>query len=74
MSLKITNTKLQPHFSGSNELILDILNSLTTLGRCGCDFKSINLKYNLWVDILSIQVYITLEWMPDDLVDGSSQQ
>ena len=37
-----------------------------------CDFKCADLKYNWGIDILSIQVNITLKWMPEDLVDGKS--
>ena len=35
-----------------------------------CDFKCVNFKCCLGIDILSIQVVIILEWMPYDLVDG----
>ena len=39
--------------------------------RCDCDFKSVNSKHNLGIDILTIEIYIyTLEWMAEDLVDG----
>ena len=38
-------------------------------GRCGCDFKYIIFKHNLGINILSIQVDITVEWMPDDRID-----
>ena len=31
--------------------------------------KNVNFKHNLGIDILSIQVNITLEWMPEDLID-----
>ena len=40
------------------------------LGRCGYDFESVNFKYDLGIDILSIQINITLEWMPEDHIDG----
>ena len=30
-----------------------------------------HIKHNLGIDILNIQVNITLEWMPEDVVDGS---
>ena len=42
-----------------------------TLG-CGCGFKCVNLKHNLGIDILSVQLNITLEWIPEDLVDVKS--
>ena len=41
-------------------------------GRCGCNFKCINFKHKLGIDILSIQVNFTLEWLPEDLVDCKS--
>ena len=37
--------------------------------RCGCDFKCVNFKQNLGINILSIQVKITLEWMPEGLIN-----
>ena len=46
-----------------------MINSLPS-ERCGGDFKCVNFKHNLCIDILSIQVNITLEWMPEELVDG----
>ena len=36
----------------------------------GCDFKYVNLKHNLDIQILFIQVNIILEYMPEDLNDG----
>ena len=41
-------------------------------GRCGCHLKSVNFKHNLGNDISSIQVNITLEWMPEDFFDVKS--
>ena len=38
--------------------------------KCGCDYKCVNYKHNLGIDILNIQVSITLEWTHDDFVDG----
>ena len=38
----------------------------------GCNFECENFKHNLWIDILSIQVNITPEWMPGDSIDGKS--
>ena len=35
-----------------------------------CVFKYANFKHNLGIDIFNIQENITLEWMPEDLVDG----
>ena len=41
-----------------------------SIGRCGCDFKCLNFKHNLWIDILNIQIGIAFEPMPENLVDG----
>ena len=35
-----------------------------------CYLECVNFKSNLGIDVLSVQVNITLEWMPEDLVDG----
>ena len=40
-------------------------------GRYGCEFWWVNFEHNFGIDILSIQINITLEWMPEDLIDGS---
>ena len=48
-----------------------LVNSLYT-GRCGCDFKCVNFYHNFVVRILNIEVIITLEWIPKDLVAGNS--
>ena len=39
---------------------------------CPQDFIFFNFELNLGIDISSIQVNITLEWLSDDLVDGKS--
>ena len=41
-----------------------------SIGRCGCDCKCLNFKHNLRINILNIQIGITLELMPESLVDG----
>ena len=41
-------------------------------GRSGCDFNGGIFKYILQICILGIQVYITLEWMSDDPLNGTS--
>ena len=56
-------------------MFLELINqSLTDCppGKCDCDFKWVNLKHSLGIDVLSIPVNITLEWMPEDLIDGKS--
>ena len=47
-----------------------ILNSLGP-GICGFDFKCVNFKHNMGIDIRGIQININLEWMPEDLLDGN---
>ena len=47
------------------------INSLSP-GRYGCDFKCVNIKYNLGIDDLTIQLNIHPEWKPEDFVDGKS--
>ena len=44
------------------------VNSLSP-GIRGRDFKHVNFKHNLGIDILSIQVKISLKWMPQVLFD-----
>ena len=44
----------------------NLLNSLS-LWRGGCDFKCVNFNHNLEIDILQIQVNVTLEWMTGEL-------
>ena len=41
-------------------------------GRCDCGLECINLKHNFEIDILSFQVKISLEWIPEDLTDDKS--
>ena len=41
-------------------------------GGCGFEFRCVNLKHNMGVDILSILEMITLEWMPENPDDGKS--
>ena len=48
------------------------INSMSFGRRCW-DFYYANFKQNLGIDILSIQVKTTLEWMPEDLTDGKSK-
>ena len=55
----------------SANLQLNMLKSLF-LERCGCDFKWVNFKHNLGIGILSISINITLEWIPENLVDPKS--
>ena len=43
-------------------------------GKNGCDFKYVNFKHNLKIDILSTQVNINLESMQEDLADGKFTQ
>ena len=43
-----------------------------SLRSCGSDFKYMNFKNSLGIDILSTQVNITLEWMPGDIVIGKT--
>ena len=43
------------------------INSLSP-GKCVCDFGSVNFKHDLGIDILSIKINITLEWMPEHLI------
>ena len=45
------------------------INSLSP-EKCGCDFKCVNYKHNLGIDILSIEINITLKWKTKDLVEG----
>ena len=45
------------------------MNSLY-LERRGCEFKYVHLKHNLGTEVLSIQVNINLESIPEKLVDG----
>ena len=40
--------------------------------RCDCDLKCVNLRHNMGVDILSIKVNISQEWMSEDHVGGKS--
>ena len=40
-------------------------------GKCG-GFKCLTFKHSLGVDILTIQVSIAFEWIPDDFVDAKS--
>ena len=44
----------------------------TAPGRWGWDFKCVNLKHNMEIDIFSIQINIIVEWKPEDPVDGTS--
>ena len=46
--------------------------NLSSLERCGCDFKCEKFKCNMVIDIWSIQVNITLEWMSEDQIDDKS--
>ena len=39
-----------------------LLNTLSC-GRCDCKLKCVNFKHNLGIDILSVQIKVTLEWM-----------
>ena len=43
-------------------------------GRCGSNFQCINIEHNLEIDIMTIQVNITLDcyWMSEDPVDDNS--
>ena len=41
-------------------------------GRCGCDIKCVNFNHILGIDILSNQVNVTLEQMPNSLIDSKS--
>ena len=41
-------------------------------GRCGCYFICANSKYNLGIDNLNTQEYITMTWLPEDHVGGNS--
>ena len=41
-------------------MIASTINSLSH-DSCGCDFKCVNFKRNMGIDILSIQVNITLD-------------
>ena len=36
-------------------------------------FECIHFKHNVWIDIQNIQAFITLEWMPEDLVHEESK-
>ena len=45
-------------------------NSLS--GEIHNDYKCVNFKHNLVIDMLRLQVNTTLKWMPEDLVDGKS--
>ena len=38
--------------------------------KSACDFEFVNFKHNLGIDILCIQVYIALEYMPKNLTDS----
>ena len=40
--------------------------------KCGWDFKCVKFKHNLKIEILNIQVNITLEWMPEDFIGDKS--
>ena len=40
----------------------------TAPGRWGWDFKCVNLKHNMEIDIFSIQINIIPEWKPEDPV------
>ena len=42
------------------------------LGKCGCEFKCVNFKHNIRIEIWCIQVKITVEWMPGNLGGGRS--
>ena len=61
---------------GHNELIklCDLANLFiySSPGRYRYDFKYMNFKHNLGIDILSIKGNVTLEWISEDLVDGRS--
>ena len=47
--------------------------SYSPLARnCDCEFKCENFKQNSGIDSLSIQVSFTLEWIPEDLINGES--
>ena len=54
MHLNISSRKWRPFCLGFSLL-------------CGCDFKCIH--FNLGIVIMNIQVSITLEWMPENLID-----
>ena len=47
------------------------INSLSPK-RCGCDLKLLHFKHNWRVDILHTQANISLEWIPEDLIEGKS--
>ena len=50
------------HHTGITDSIFNqdpVINSLFP-GRCGCDFECVNFKHNLGIDVLSIQLNITL--------------
>ena len=38
--------------------------------RFGCDFKCINFKHNMEIESVNIWVNITMEWMPEYIVDS----
>ena len=47
-----------------------VLNNSWPQRKCGYDFKCVDFKHNLGIDIFSIHVNITLELMPVDLIDS----
>ena len=49
----------------------EYVNSLSPV-KCGYDLECVNYEHNLGIYILSNQVNITLEWMPEDVVDNKS--
>ena len=49
-----------------------IYQALLSPGRCHWDFKGESFKHNFGVDMLGIQINLTLEWMPEDLIHGQS--
>ena len=50
---------------------VNVVDSLSS-EKCECDSKCVNFKHNLGIDILSVEINITQEWMLQYLIYGKS--
>ena len=69
LRLSCNNHQQESGWPGLPGLFLRLPGNSLSLGRCGRDSSCVNFKHNLQIDILCIQINITLEWMPDDFFD-----